>query len=144
MIKIVAAVAIFSFVLWLIAGPLEKSEKKRKTDKIADLFKDRPRLAPQQFYDSYFANQGYSERVVLGVREVMAKILGTDLSFLKDSDDFSQNLAFFWDFDSMANVELVQALEEHFAIRIEDLEAENTKTVRQLIDLVQSKVGTAI
>ena len=43
----------------------------------------------------------------------------------------------------MANVELVQALEDRFSIKIEDNEAQQTNTVRQLIDLVHAKIGTA-
>jgi acyl carrier protein len=69
----------------------------------------------------------------------MGKVLDADLSFLKDSDDFSRNLSFFWDFDSMTNVELVQEIEKRFGIHISDQEAEATRTVRQLVDLVQAK-----
>lgn len=71
---------------------------------------------------------------------MLQSILDTDIAFLRDSDGFSKSLSFFWDFDSMANVELVQALEERFRIRISDQEAESVKTVRQLIELVQRKV----
>ncbi len=63
------------------------------------------------------------------------------MSRLRAEDDFSKNLSFFWDFDSMANVEIVLAIEEHFQIKIADPEAENTHTVSELVQLVSSKIG---
>ena len=43
--------------------------------------------------------------------------------------------------DSMANVEIVLAIEKHFKIKIADLEAEKTHTVSELVQLVSSKIG---
>ncbi len=63
------------------------------------------------------------------------------MSCLLTEDDFSQNLSFFWDFDSMANVEIVIAIEQHFQVKIADAEAEKTHTVSELVELVSSKVG---
>ena len=141
--KLLAIIAIVFFALILLAKPLGDREKKKKDKLIAEQFGDREHLSPEDFYEVYFSSQGYSRDVVLGIREIMEKVLDADLSFLKESDDFSKNLSFFWDFDSMANVELVQEIEQRFGIRITDQEAEATRTVEQLIDLVQLKVSSA-
>ena len=133
----IAAVGLMVFVL--LAGPLARREKQKKDKFIAEQFGDREHLSPEGFYEAYFSSQGYSREIVIGIRGIMEKVLDADLSFLKESDDFSKNLSFFWEFDSMANAELVQKIEQQFGIRITDQEAEATKTVRQLIDLVQVK-----
>ena len=56
------------------------------------------------------------------------------------SDDFSKNLKFFWDYDSIAKVEMVQRLEELFDIGITNEEAEQTRRVADLVKLVGEKV----
>ena len=76
----------------------------------------------------------------MGVKKVLEAQLDTDLSRMVDSDDFSNNLSFFWDFDSMADVEVVCALEQEFKIKITDEEAENSQTVREIVELVWRKV----
>jgi acyl carrier protein len=63
------------------------------------------------------------------------------MSRLADNDDFSKNLSFFWDFDSMADVEIVCALEEKFGIKISDEEAEKAHTISEIVNLVYSKIG---
>ena len=143
MIKIIIALAAFVLVIYLLARPIEQAEKAKKLKLIEQRFGSRAPLTPEAFFEQHFSESPYCKDIVVGVRETLELILQSDLSFLRDSDDFSKNLAFFWDFDSMANVELVQALEDRFNIRIEDSEAERTKTVRQLVDLVHAKTGTA-
>lgn len=143
MITVIVSLLAFALLTYLFAGPIARAEKAKKLKIIADRFGSRESLAPDDFFDHYFAEPKYRREIVVGVREILEQILDSDLSFLRDSDDFSQNLSFFWDFDSMANVELVQAIEGRFNIRIEDNEATQTSTVRQLIDLVHAKVGAA-
>ena len=133
-------IAIVIIALISVAPQFDRHEKAKKERLIEDRFGDRGKLDAEGFYQAYFSSQEFSRDVVSGVREVLQSILDTDIAFLRDSDDFSKNLSFFWDFDSMANVELIQALEERFQMRISNQEAENTKTVRQLIELVQRKV----
>ena len=143
MIKVIGYLLAFALLIYLLAGPIARAEKAKKLKTIEDRFGSRGSLAPDEFFERYFAEPRYRREIVLGIRETLEQILDSDLAFLRDSDDFSENLSFFWDFDSMANVELIQALEDRFKIKIEDDDAEQTKTVRQLIDLVHAKIGTA-
>lgn len=43
-------------------------------------------------------------------------------------------------FDSLDAVELIIAIEEHYHIDMLDNEAENIKTVKEIVDLVNSKI----
>jgi acyl carrier protein len=62
------------------------------------------------------------------------------MSQLISEDDFSQNLSFLWAWDSMADVEIVNQLEEKFHIKITDNEAEQAHTVKDIVLLVSRKV----
>ncbi len=132
-------------LLTVIAGIIgifafARSEKTSREKKIEEAFAERPQRTPEEFYQTYFMTLGVPEDVVLGVREILEVQLDADLSRMIDADDFSKNLCFFWDFDSMADVEIVCALEARFEIKISDKEAENAVTVRDIVELVWNKV----
>lgn len=135
-------------ILTLIAGivatiailRLPRNEAVEKKKKIEEAFTDRPQQSPTDFYAAFFKTAGVPEKVVVGVRKVLEEQLDADLSRMVDSDDFSKNLSFFWDFDSMADVEVVCALEQEFKILITDEEAGNSQTVREIVELVWRKV----
>ena len=135
-------------ILTLLAGivatiailRLPRDEAAEKNKKIEGAFAVRPQQAPSDFYAAFFKTSGVPEEVVVGVKKVLEAQLDTDLSRMVDSDDFSNNLSFFWDFDSMADVEVVCALEQEFKIKITDEEAENSQTVREIVELVWRKV----
>jgi len=76
---------------------------------------------------------------VSGVRRILEEHLDADLSKLSATDDFSTNLAFFWRYDSMADVEIVLALEKEFGIEITDEEAAAARTIRAIVNLVWNK-----
>jgi acyl carrier protein len=116
------ALVIVGFIVFVYLFALYESRQKRK--RIQSAFKDRDALSVKAFYEKYYLAKDVSLNTVKGVRKVLEEQLGCDLSQLSSGDDFSNNLSFFWDFDSMASVEIVMALEEHFSIKIEDLEAE--------------------
>ncbi len=128
---IIAAIAVFR---------LPRNEAAEKRKKIEEAFADRPQQSPTDFYSAFFKSAGVPEEVVVGVRKVLEKQLDADLSRMVDSDDFSKNLSFFWDFDSMADVEVVCALEQEFKIKISDEEAGNSQTVREFVELVWRKI----
>jgi len=135
LISILAGIVATIGVLRL--GRNEVAEKKKKIEKA---FADRPQQSPTDFYASFFRSTGIPEHVVVGVRNILEEQLDADLSRMVDSDDFSKNLSFFWEFDSMADVEVVCALEQEFQIKITDEEAANAQTVRDIVDLVWRKV----
>jgi acyl carrier protein len=116
-----------------------KIESFRKEKAIENAFSGRESHSPEEFYNKFFKDQNIPEYIVYGIKEILEEQLDADLSRLVDEDDFSKNLNFFWDFDSMADVELIIALEGKFNIQIEDTEAEQTLTVRDIVNLVWNK-----
>lgn len=135
-LSILAGIAAVAFVVWSV-----RRESRAKEKKIKEAFAGRESLTVEAFYDRYFLGLGVAPEVVSGIRKILEEQLGADMSRLHAEDDFSKNLSFFWDFDSMANVEIVLAIEEHFQLKIADPEAEQTHTVSELVQLVSSKVG---
>ena len=113
-----------------------RHEGAQKKKKMEAAFAGRPQLTAEDFYQQFFRAQGVPEEIVIGVRKILEEQLGADLSRLVASDDFSQNIGFFFEYDSMADVEIVCALEEEFSIKITDEEATNAKTIRDIINLV--------
>ncbi|MDX2299413.1 MAG: phosphopantetheine-binding protein [Xanthomonadaceae bacterium] len=134
--SILAGIAVVAFVVWSV-----RRESQAKEKKIQETFVGRESLTPEAFYEHHFVDLGVAPEVVTGIRKILEEQLGADMSRLHAEDDFSKNLSFFWDFDSMANVAIVLAIEEHFKIKIADPEAEQTHTVSELVQLVARKVG---
>ena len=80
--------------------------------------------------------------VVRLVSDRLADILEIEPTEINEGDSFSDDL----DADSLALIELVEALEEELAdrtvgFRIEDEDLQDLKTVRDAVDYVHSKVG---
>ncbi len=76
------------------------------------------------------------------VRDRLADILETDPSGIAEGNSFVDDL----EADSLALIELVEALEEAFGTRIadfrvEDEDLEDLKTVRDAVDYVASRAG---
>ncbi len=76
------------------------------------------------------------------VRDRLADILEIDPDEIKEGDSFADDL----DADSLALIELVEALEEELSdrtvgFRIEDEDLQDLKTVRDAVDYVHSQVG---
>ena len=77
------------------------------------------------------------------IRDRLAEILEIDPSGIKEGDSFSDDL----EADSLALIELVEALEEELGertvgFRIDDEDLEDLKTVRDAVDYVVAKLGT--
>ena len=134
-IVLVIALLIISAVLSV------RAEKKAKAKKLAAVFADREALSIDQFYQRYYSTTDIPKTVVASVITILAEQLDADMSRLNTEDDFSKNLRFFWDYDSMADVEIICALEKTFTIQIFNTEAEQTKTVHDLITLVARKTA---
>ncbi|MGR8929629.1 MAG: acyl carrier protein [Gammaproteobacteria bacterium] len=123
----------------IVVIALFRYDEARRKRKLEATFADRPRLQASEFYQQFFHNQGIPKEFVLGVRKTLEKQLDADLSRLVPSGDFSQNLAFFFQDDSMADVEIVLALEEAFEIEISNDEAANAHTIEEIVNLVWKK-----
>jgi len=76
------------------------------------------------------------------VRDRLADILEIEPSAVHEGDSFSDDL----DADSLALIELVEALEEELGersvgFRIDDEDLEDLKTVRDAVDYVHGRLG---
>jgi acyl carrier protein len=77
------------------------------------------------------------------VRDQLADILEVEPSTIRESSSFAEDL----DADSLALIELVEALEEELGertvgFRIEDEDLEDLRTVRDAVDYVFAKLGS--
>lgn len=82
------------------------------------------------------------DEIVTLVRDRLSDILEIEPEQIREGDSFSDDL----DADSLALIELVEALEEELAdrtvgFRIEDEDLQDLKTVRDAVDYVHSRVG---
>jgi acyl carrier protein len=80
--------------------------------------------------------------VVTLVKDRLAEILEIEPSEINEGDAFAEDL----DADSLALIELVEAIEEELAerttgFRIEDEDLEDLRTVRDAVDYVVAKLG---
>jgi acyl carrier protein len=128
----------FLFLLLVFLYSLYFSENRER--KINEVFLGREALDIKSFYEKYYRDSGIDVAVVEGVKAILETNLGADLSQISKEDDFSKNLAFFWDFDSMVDVEIIIELEKYFDIKISDEEAAQKTTVDSLIRLVHNKL----
>lgn len=76
------------------------------------------------------------------IRDRLADILEIEASGIGEGDSFADDL----DADSLALIELVEAIEEDLAdrvegFRIEDEDLEDLKTVRDAVDYVVTRLG---
>jgi acyl carrier protein len=134
---------IFGLVVFLLSGvAVVKYTDWQRTKKIEIAFAHRRQRSTAEFYEEFFREQGVPEEIVSGVKCILEEQLSADLSRIMDSDDFSKNLNFFWDYDSMADVEIIYALEKRFSIQITDEEGASAHTVKDIVDLVWRKVQT--
>jgi acyl carrier protein len=116
------------------------SESAQKQKKLDRLFAGREPLDDQQLWQRYFKQYGVTLETVAKIRHIFSELLEVDFSHIRDTDDFTKELAFFWDFDSLADVQLVQSLEDEFGIAITDAEAKEMKTLRAIVLTVHAKI----
>lgn len=82
------------------------------------------------------------DEIVTLVKDRLADILEIDPGGINEGDSFQDDL----DADSLALIELVEALEDELGertvgFRIDDDDLEDLKTVRDAVDYVHSRVG---
>lgn len=83
------------------------------------------------------------EEILDLVRDRLADILEIDAASINEGDSFADDL----DADSLALIELVEAIEEEVGeraegFRIDDDDLEDLKTVRDAVDYVHSHLGS--
>ena len=72
------------------------------------------------------------ERVI----QVVAEQLGIKENEVKFESRFVEDLGA----DSLDTVELIMSLEDEFSIEISDSEADNAKTVKEVVDYIENKL----
>lgn len=82
------------------------------------------------------------DQVLTIIRERLADILEIEPDTINEGDSFQDDL----DADSLALIELVEAIEEELGersagFRIDDEDLEDLKTVRDAVDYVMTKLG---
>ena len=82
------------------------------------------------------------EQLLQLVKDRLAEILEVEPSSINEGDSFADDL----DADSLALIELVEAIEEELAersidFRIDDEDLEDLKSVRDAVDYVHSRMG---
>lgn len=93
--------------------------------------------------ETHLSQGPISRAEVLGiVRDRLADILEIDASTIQEGQSFRDDL----DADSLALIELVEAIEEELGertvgFRIEDDDLEDLKTVRDAVDYVVGRLG---
>ena len=101
-----------------------------------------PSLNSEEFYIRYFKDKGYPKELVLKVRNIFDEILDFDLSHISDTSDFSKELKFIWDYDSLAAVQIIQEIEKAFQISITDDEATQMNTMSDIVRIVSHHISS--
>src|SRR5215203_3674503 len=107
-------IGIIVAILLAIGIPMWIYESRSKKKRFEAAFAGREPMDEQTFYERYFESRGAPADVVIKVRRILEEVLDADLSRLKAEDDLTKNLSFFFQYDSMADVEMVERLEEEF------------------------------
>lgn len=103
------------------------------------MFAGRSPLSSEEFYEKYFSDQGFKKDIVIRIKNVFNAKVGFDLSRLSADDDFSTELKYIWDHDSLADVEIIVSLEKEFVIKITDEEANRMHSIRDVVQLISAK-----
>ena len=134
----------FIVAIGLIAAstPVVIIAKQRWKKQIEDVFGGRQELNERDFYEKYFESKGISFYIVKRMREILEEVLDADLSRLSAEDDFSKNLNFFWQEDSMADEEIFQKIEDEFGIKVQqsDFDELQTMSIEKIVNLIWRKV----
>ena len=142
LIVALAIAVMMVLIVHIIRDELPQSRVDKKTKRKPTLDRTlagREALNPEKFYQKFFRELGVAKDVAIGVREILEQVLEADLSRLIDSDDFSGNLRFFFEFDSLADAKTIWGLEQRFGISISNDEARKLLTVKDIVMLVDRK-----
>ncbi len=139
MVTILVIVGVIA-VIAIVGILFEKHQARCKRKRLSTLFAGRTPLTGEQLYAQYFESLGVRSDIPQKVRSILEGNVDADLSKLKDTDDLSKDLSFFWAMDSMADVETIVAFEKEFGMKISDGEAEKMKTLRDMVMTIDRKI----
>lgn len=132
----------FVFIFLLIVGfPIWIYQAKQKSRKFQNVFSGRLPLNEQNYYERYFRDRHIPADIVIKIRKILEEVLEADLARLQPTDDFTKNMNFFVDYDSMAAEELVAKFEEEFQINITFTEAKDAHSIEEIVNLIWLKVN---
>lgn len=132
LLSVVGVIVLLAVFVWF--------DERRARKRVEAAFAGREALTDEQFFEKYFRAKGVRNDVASEVRRILAEQLGQDLSRLQSGDDFTKNLKFLFEFDSLADVEIVLAIEESFGIKVTDEEAQAMRTVEDIVLAVHNKL----
>ena len=133
------AISIIIFALFMVALSYTP-QARRDRALFRRLEHDRSKLTDRDFHDQFFEDTAIPLHVVSKVREVFSEELGMDLRGLEPDDDLSTEYSALWGLDSLADVNIVVALEDHYDISISNGEAEKLRSVRDVCQIVAAKL----
>ncbi len=120
-------------------GFLFNPDKKTKA-KLNELFLSRPIRTDNDYYEEFFVDSDIPFEVVSKIRAIFSEQFGVDLRALEADDDLSKDYSLIWDLDSLADVEIIMALEADFEIEISDEEAARIRSIRTISEIVALKI----
>lgn len=138
MLSAISSIAVLLLLGYIIVLVTDKATKR----KLANITQGRAPHTDDGFYDQFFASSDVPRDIVTKVRSIFRDNIPADISAVTADDDFSEDFRLIWMLDSMADVEILVGLEKAFGITIEDSEAENIKSIRNVVDLVWRKLQT--
>ncbi|MGA3143101.1 MAG: acyl carrier protein [Verrucomicrobiota bacterium] len=101
--------------------------------RVAEHMARRPSLTEQEFGLRYFSSD--RAEIAAKLRKILTNLMDVDLSGMKPSDRFIQDLRMD-DLDSMSTVEFVIQIEKEFGIEIPNSAAEKMTTFQSVVDYV--------
>ncbi|MDD2709852.1 MAG: acyl carrier protein [Verrucomicrobiae bacterium] len=114
--------------------------KREFERRLEEAFQGRNALDDESFFTRYFAKRQIPKDIPVRIRRIFQEHLKADFSRISAEDDLSKELNFPWNYDSLADVEIVQALEKEFGVCFSDTEAAEAKTLLRIAELINQKI----
>ena len=133
---VIITILVFIGLICVIVSDPDKKTRGR----LNDLLSSKQQRDDQDYYDEFYQGSEVSEHVVSKIRHIFCEQTGMELKPLEPDDDLSGDYSLIWAMDSMADVEIVIALEEEFDIDISDAEAASMKSIRDISEIVTAKI----
>lgn len=116
-------------------------ETRQSNAKLQHLLEERPKRSHEDYRAVFFTQSDVTLEIIEVIRDIFDDQFGLDLRGLESDDDLSAEYSVIWDMDSMADVEIVVALEKTFGIEIANGEAAELRSLRMIAELVAAKIN---